>query len=284
MIGARIHLVIIGILPNVNSTEQNWDANPGKSTGLRTGRLKVNPAKIPKKDNDRSAVALLKDSRQLGCVFQDIRAARIFIDFTEEHKCLGPTVIKLEEGEFAVDSGASMHMLSRKDPISAELETVRVSKIPTTDVKANDEVHTKEEATVYVNELYFFVTVKLLEDTLAVLSLGKTLRRSGYAYEWTSGQKPQLIKHGRRMQCSTENYVSIVVHGLSTGSSSSATPTSPESLPQDFVIPTLRPATTRSESMSSQVRGDPSSQPRETENTNRNGGQRDRDSTGRPVA
>ena len=72
MIGARIHLVIIGILPNVNSTKQNWDANSGKSTRLRTGRLKVNPAKIPNKDNDKSAVALLKDSRQLGCVFQDI--------------------------------------------------------------------------------------------------------------------------------------------------------------------------------------------------------------------
>ena len=71
-----------------------------------------------------------------------------------------------------------MHMLSRKDPSSAELESVRVSKRPTTVVTANDEVHTKEEATVYVNELYFFVTVKLLEDTPAVLSLGKTLRRS----------------------------------------------------------------------------------------------------------
>ena len=176
-----------------------------------------------------------------------------------------------------------MHMLSRKDPSSTELETVRVSKRPTTVVTANDEVHSKEEATVYVNELYFFVTVKFLEDTPAVLSLGKKLCEDHeYAYEWTSGQKPQLIKHGRRMQCSTENYVSIVVHGLSTDSCSSATPTSPASLPQDFVIPTLRPTTTRSESMSSQVWGDPSSEPTETENTNRNGGQRD--STGRPDA
>ena len=45
---------------------------------------------------------------------------------------------------------ASMHMLSRKDLNSAQLETVMVSKSPTTVVAANGEVHTKEEATVYV--------------------------------------------------------------------------------------------------------------------------------------
>ena len=36
-----------------------------------------------------------------------------------------------EEWEFVVDSGASMHMLSRKDLNSAELETVKVSISPT---------------------------------------------------------------------------------------------------------------------------------------------------------
>ena len=64
-------------------------------------------------------------------------------------------------------------MLSRKDLNSAELETVRVSKSPTTVVKASGEVETKGETTVYGKELDLFVTVKLLRDTLAVLSLGK---------------------------------------------------------------------------------------------------------------
>ena len=64
-----------------------------------------------------------------------------------------------------------MHMLSRKGLNSAELETVRVSKSPTTVVTANVEVYTKEEATVYVKELDSFVTVKLLDDAPAVLSL-----------------------------------------------------------------------------------------------------------------
>ena len=64
-------------------------------------------------------------------------------------------------------------MLSRKDLNSAELETVRVSKSPTTVVTANGEVQTKEEATVNVREFDLFVTVKLLEDTQAVLYLKK---------------------------------------------------------------------------------------------------------------
>ena len=50
---------------------------------------------------------------------------------------------------------------------------MRTSRSPTTVVTANGEVLTKEEATVYVREHDFFVTVMLLEETPAVLSLGK---------------------------------------------------------------------------------------------------------------
>ena len=61
-----------------------------------------------------------------------------------------------------------MHMVSKRDLGSAELETMRTSRSPTTTVlTANGEVQTRDEATVYVNELDFFVTVMLLEETLA---------------------------------------------------------------------------------------------------------------------
>ena len=138
-----------------------------------------------------------------------------------------------------------MHMLSRKDLNSAEFETVRVSESPTTVVAANGQVQTEEEATVHVKELDLLVTVKLLEDTPAVLSLGKLCEDHGYSYHWTSGEKPQLIKDGRRRKCNTANYVPTVVPVLSTNS--------PTSVPQEAVIPALRPATTRSESTSSTV-------------------------------
>ena len=38
-------------------------------------------------------------------------------------------------------------------------------------------------------QLDLFVTVQILEDTLAVLSLGKLSEEHGYSYEWASGQK-----------------------------------------------------------------------------------------------
>ena len=59
----------------------------------------------------------------------------------------------------------------------------------------------KEVATISVKEFDLFVTVLLLEDTQAVLSLGKLCEDHGCNYHWASGQKPQLMKHGRkRMQ------------------------------------------------------------------------------------
>ena len=69
-------------------------------------------------------------------------------------------------------------MISREDLNSAELKTVRTSKSPTTVITANGEVQTHEETLVYVKELDIFLTLKILEDTSAVLLLGKLLRGS----------------------------------------------------------------------------------------------------------
>ena len=93
-----------------------------------------------------------------------------------------------------VDSGASMHMVSEKDLNSAELETMRTSRSPTTVMTANGRVRTNQESTVYVKQLDLFVTVVLLQETPAVLSLGKLCQEHGCMYHWKSGQNPHLIK------------------------------------------------------------------------------------------
>ena len=130
-------------------------------------------------------------------------------------------LLKPEEREFVVDSGASMHMTSKKDLNSAEMDTLTKSCSPTIVITANGQVQTHEEATVDVKELDIFLTMKVLEDTPAVLSLGKLCDENGYSYERINGQKPHLIQNGIRTQCNTENFVPIVVLGLSTSSSSS---------------------------------------------------------------
>ena len=73
-----------------------------------------------------------------------------------------------------------MHMVRKRDLNSAELETMRKSRSPTMVMKANGEVQTREEARENVKELDLFFKVMLLEETPAVLSLGKLCEDHGY--------------------------------------------------------------------------------------------------------
>ena len=138
-----------------------------------------------------------------------------------ENRCLPASTLKPEEREFVVDSGASMHMISKKNLSKAEMDTLTKSCSPTIVITANGEVQTQEEAIVYVKELDIFLTMKVLENTPAVLSLGKLFDENGYSYEWINGQKPHLMKDGIRILCNTENFIPIVVQGLSSSSSGS---------------------------------------------------------------
>ena len=115
-----------------------------------------------------------------------------------------------------------MHMISKKDLSNAEMDILTKSCSPTILITANGEVQTHEEAIVYVKELAIFLTKKVLENKPAVLSLGKLCDENGYSYEWINGQKPHLIKNGIRIICNTENFVPIVVPGLSSSSSASS--------------------------------------------------------------
>ena len=107
----------------------------------------------------------------------------LFYSPIETRAMLAPTSRSPEEREFVVDSGASMHMLSKKDLSSDEKETLWRSRNPTTVVTASGEVQTNEEAQVYVHDLDLFVTVQILDDTPAVLPLGKLCEEHGYTDE-----------------------------------------------------------------------------------------------------
>ena len=90
----------------------------------------------------------------------------------------------------------------------------------------------------------------------------------GYSYEWMNGQKPPLSKNGIRIQCNTENFVPIVVLGLSTSSSfglpstTSMTPSRqekdhPTSSSSSSTSPTVTSSTVSSESVAGPERRDP---------------------------
>ena len=139
-------------------------------------------------------------------------------------------VSKNTEGRvFVGNLGASMHMLSKKDLSSDEMDTLRRSRTPTTVVTADGEVQTNEEAHVYVHDLDLFVTMQLLDEPPAVLSLGKLCSEHGCSYEWKNGETPRLTKNEKTIACTMDNIVPLVVPELSSSSSSSSANSSGES-------------------------------------------------------
>ena len=120
---------------------------------------------------------------------------RVIFFSPSENRCLPASTLKPEEREFVVDSGASMHMIRKKDLSDAEMDTLTKSCSPTIVITANGEVRTFEEATVYVKEIGFFLTMKVLDNTPAVLSLGKLFDESGYSYERIMDQRSKTTSH-----------------------------------------------------------------------------------------
>ena len=89
-----------------------------------------------------------------------------------------------------------MHMISKKDLSDAEMYTLTKSCSPTEVITTNGEVQTHEEAIVYVKELDIFLTMKVQDNTPAVLSLGVLCDENGYSCEWINGQKHISLKTG----------------------------------------------------------------------------------------
>ena len=69
-----------------------------------------------------------------------------------------------------------MHMISKKDLNSAEMDTLTKSCSPTIVITANEEVQAHEEATVYVKELDKFLTMKVLRGYASRFIARKALR------------------------------------------------------------------------------------------------------------
>ena len=115
-------------------------------------------------------------------------------------------------------------MISEKDLSDAEMDTLTKSCSPTIVITANGEVQTHEEAIVYVKELDIFLTMKVLDNT----TRQQCYRSESFAMKTGIPTNGSMVKNhisfkdGIRIQCNTENFVPIVVPGLSSSSSGSS--------------------------------------------------------------
>ena len=114
---------------------------------------------------------------------------------------------KTRGARFLSKSGAPVHMASKQELSSDELDILQRSRTPLWCLQPVG-------------------TVQSLEETRAVLSLGKLCDDHGYSCEWVSGKKPQLTKEGKTSECKTDNFALLVIPGLSTNSGSNSSSTS----------------------------------------------------------
>ena len=135
---------------------ENKGASLGKNTSLNSSSAQSSRfEKENRSPGETPETRAMRPRRRVETCQENLQAQKkedkaTFHSPSEEWIMPAASTLKPGEREFVVDSGASMHVVSKKDLNKAELETVRISKNPTTVVTANGEVLTKEEATVYV--------------------------------------------------------------------------------------------------------------------------------------
>ena len=95
---------------------------------------------------------------------------------SSENRCLPASKFKPEEREFVVDSGASMHMISKRDLIDAEMDTLTKSCSPTIVITANGEVQTHEEATGVCQRIGYILDYESPRGYASSLIARKALR------------------------------------------------------------------------------------------------------------
>ena len=99
-----------------------------------------------------------------------------------------------EERMFVVDSGASMHKLSKKDLSSDEMDTLRRSRTTHDDSDRKLRSADKRGGTSVCSR---FRSVRHSVITRAVLSLGKLCSEHGCSYERKNGETSRFTKDGK---------------------------------------------------------------------------------------
>ena len=99
--------------------------------------------------------------------------------------------------EFIVDSGASFHIISKKDLTKSELKTLRPLQQPFMLPPANGDIKANEEALLRVRPLQGEqVTAIVVKEAPALLSLGKLCNKNGFEYHWRKRRRSNAGERG----------------------------------------------------------------------------------------
>ena len=106
--------------------------------------------------------------------------------------------------EIIVDSGSSQHMIGLSELNETEKKTIRKLSSPFLVQTAHGVVLCDKKVKIYIHELEMWVWAGLLEDSPAVLSLGRLCSHMGFAFYWEEAADfGYLIKGGKTIKCKT---------------------------------------------------------------------------------
>ena len=214
--------------------------------------LRIGPRK---KRNGKSKVPA-RSSVEAGRNLPEIKRRKIKQHSSHLRKigaCLRHQILNLRNENLLSTPERRCTWSAKKDSNSAEMDTLTTSRSPTTLKAANGEVQTREEATVLCQRIGYILDNESPGGYVSSFIARKALRRTRillWMDQWSINHIS--FKNGIRIQCNTENFVPIVVPGLSTSSSSSF-PSSTSMTPsrQEIDHPTSSSSSSSSSTMTS---------------------------------
>ncbi len=114
---------------------------------------------------------------------------------------------------YIIDSGSSFHVVSRSDMTERELRTITRLRKPIEILTANGQLELTETCQIYVKDLKVQLRAYILEDTVALLSLGLLVEEHGFSLIWTPGCSPVLCKDEITVHCHPINNVPHIYLG-----------------------------------------------------------------------
>ena len=120
----------------------------------------------------------------------------------------------LRRRELMIDSGASYHIVGKKELTAEERKMIRKLADPIPLSTANGPTWATEETDIYVHELDIWVVAVLLEDSPAVLCQGKLVEHHGFRFDWTPGQTPYLQKGDLKVHCYPSHDVPFITTSI----------------------------------------------------------------------